>query len=172
MSMEQRIESLERSLARTRRLNLGLLLGLSALVVGGARSEPEVLTARELVIVDGEGRRRVMLTGDDQGMAGLRIFDEDGVSRISSGVAANNASYTQWFDSQGRSRLAALCSQTGESSFQWRDADNRLRIGAATLNNGESSMMWIAPNGSRQIRMLTDANGLAKFVCGDRTWPE
>ena len=165
MDLETRIAAVESSLRRTRRTNLALLLGLTALVVGGAQSQPDILTARQINVVDAQGHERVIITGDDNGMAGVRIFDAAGQVRVSSGVAADNSSYTQWFDTEGRSRLAALCSQGG--SLQWRDADGRLRIGGATLLNGESSMMWLAPSGKPQIRVLTDGNGTAKFLSGD-----
>lgn len=166
-TIEQRLASVERSLARTRLVNLGLLLGATALIAGGAQSTQDAITAKRLAIVDGEGRERIVLSGDDNGTAAIRVLDAQGVARISSGVASNNGSYTQWFDAEGRSRVAALCSQSGESSIQWRDANGKLRIGAATRNNGEGSMMWISPNGKPQIKVLTDESGTAKFLSGD-----
>jgi hypothetical protein len=167
MDIETRLVAVETSLRRTRAMNLALLLGVTVLTVGGARSNQDSITARQLTIVDGQGRERVLLTGDDNGMAGVRVFDAAGQTRISAGVAADNSSYTQWFDTEGRSRLAAMCSQSGQSSLQWRDADGKLRIGGATMLSGESSMMWLAPNGKPQIRVLTDGNGTAKFLSGE-----
>ena len=167
MNIETRLTSIERTLARTRLMNLGLLLAFTAVITGGAQSPQEIITAKQIVLVDGNGKERVVISGDDEGMAGMRIFDTEGVARVSSGVASNNSSYTQWFDAQGKSRLAALCSQSGECSLQWRDAQGNLRIGGATRNNGEGSMMWLAPNGKPQIKVMTDNSGTAKFISGD-----
>ena len=146
---------------------LGLLLGLSALIAGGAQSTSDKIVAKELSIVDNDGNERVVIAGDDNGVASVRIFDAEGIARISSGVNKDNSSYTQWFDAAGKSRIAALCSPSGQSSVQWRDANGNVRIGGATMNNGDSTMMWMAPNGKPQIKVMTDTNGNAKFVSGD-----
>jgi hypothetical protein len=167
MSIEARLDRVERSLARTRLMNLGLLLGLTALVAGGADSVQDSITVRRLAIVDEHGAERVILSADQGGAAGMWVKDASDRVRLSSGVSSNNASYSQWFDANGRSRLAAMCSPTGESSIQWRDAEGNLRIGGATQTNGEATMMWIAPGNKPQIRVFTDKSGAAKFYTGD-----
>lgn len=167
MDIETRLSAVETSLRRTRLLNRALLLGVTVLVVGAAQETQDTITARHLVIKDADDHERVVITGDDKGMAGIRIFDAAGKTRVSSGVAPDGTSYTQWFDTEGHSRIAATCMTSGQASMQWRDADGRLRIGGATMLSGESSMMWLAPNGKPQIRVLTDSNGTAKFLSGD-----
>ena len=64
MDLETRLVAVEKSLRRTRRLNLALLLGLATLVVGGAQSNPDILTARQINVVDAQGHERIILTGD------------------------------------------------------------------------------------------------------------
>jgi hypothetical protein len=82
MSIETRLANVERSLARTRLMNLGLLLGLSALIAGGAQSTSDKIVAKELSIVDNDGNERVVIAGDDNGVASVRIFDAEGIARI------------------------------------------------------------------------------------------
>lgn len=175
MSIETRLANVERRLARTRLMNLGLLLGLTALVAGGAQSTQDTIRVKRLVIEDDGGNERVVIAGSEpvEGSetgvvaAGIWLKDAQGVVRLCSGVNSKNASYSQWRDVNGRTRVAALCSASGESSMQWLDAEGNLRIGGATLKNGDAAMMWLAPGNKSQIRVLTDKAGTAKFISGD-----
>ena len=167
MQLEARLAKLERSLARTRLMNLALLLGLGLVVAGGAQSSSDEITTTRLTIVDEMGKERVVLSADQGGAAGMWVFDSEEKLRSVSGVAANNATISQWLDPQEHVRLSATCSPSGECSMQWRDAEDNLRIGGATLANGDATMMWIAPGNKPQIRVLTDKTGTAKFLSGD-----
>ena len=78
-TLASRLDRVERSLSRVRGTNLVLIAALAALVVGGANSQQDTMSVRRLVVVDSNGKERLVLDGEDANKAaGLAWYDEEG----------------------------------------------------------------------------------------------
>ena len=148
MTIEERVERLERqntTLACANRrlwlwmLGLAIAAGLGVLV--GTRSQdPQEMTLRKLVIVDEEGRERIVLGGkDDRNAASIQLSDKDGNERIMAVTRPDGVAMVSHSDKNGEIRIRAKTRPDGLASVTHRDKDGKLRIFAGTLPNGSSS---------------------------------
>ena len=80
---DDRIERLERDVRRQRGWILALAIALVAtFILGATQGTPDELTLRKLIIVDGDGRERIVAGTLLDGEASLVHFDSDGKKRI------------------------------------------------------------------------------------------
>ncbi len=136
--MSDRIDTLERSLARTRLLSLGstalcgalLLLGLA----GPAARVESRLDVERLRLVDSEGRVRAVLAASDGG-AQLVLGDEDGQRIV---LCSTDEDLGGWFfDAHGAERVA-LSANDGDLGLylQGPDGHDRLSVVASPEDLG------------------------------------
>jgi len=99
MTMEERIESLERRTARLRLLAVLVTIGASVMAVGfmaacqssaQAASVAQTIYAKRFVVMDEQGRERGVLTVGRMGPE-LKLYDQNGKVRIGLGAAAVTA---------------------------------------------------------------------------------
>ena len=77
--VDNRIERLEREMRRLRGwiLVLGIAL-VATFALGATQGTPDELTLRKLIIVDGDGKERIVAKTFSDGYASLRQYDRKG----------------------------------------------------------------------------------------------
>jgi hypothetical protein len=120
-----RIERLEREMRRLRGwiLVLGIALA-TTFILGATQGTPDELTLRKLVIVDSDGKERIVAGTNSIGLVGLVYTDSDGKNRIGVGTASD-----------------------GSASLIHYDRDEKMRIAAATFPDGYASLRQYGRNG-------------------------
>ena len=73
--LADRMGRLEAECRRWRRVALAALIGVPALMLVGARQQPDVLSVGRLAIVDKAGNSRIVLDASDESIVGLSIID-------------------------------------------------------------------------------------------------
>ena len=174
MTTEERLEILERELARATRRNnwfaagLGLAVGL--LAVGWfftgfvTRTVKEVRT-RKFTLVDGKGRSRALLSVDQAG-PGLSLSDENGKKRV--GLAAfKQASGMSLYDEKGENRDMLSVDKTG-SGLALSDENGKKRAGMAVFRDA-SGLSLYDENGKHRatLAVLKEGSLLAMFDPND-----
>ena len=94
-TLDERVERLERECRRWRQAGLATVaVGVLALIVGGDKpaEEPETIEAGRLVLRDKEGRTRIELVVDDEGVAKLAFSDQEGALRAGLAVGPKGGS--------------------------------------------------------------------------------
>jgi len=79
MTLDQRVEQLERRCRQLRRVLIAMTVAIAAVVLVGAAPKPAegALQTRSLEVVDGDGNVRIRLGPADEGY-GLVVYDRDG----------------------------------------------------------------------------------------------
>ena len=86
------------------------------LVTGTATAQGEVVTARQVNVVDSNGQLRAVLAGsDERGLASISFFDEAGQARGIMGIEASGAPAIRLYNATGQSRLQAFLQ--GDDAF-------------------------------------------------------
>ena len=149
----------------------GWLVGamLAASLVGGAVSNlvltarlgaqgAQVVTASQVNIVDGAGRLRAILSGDDErGMASLAFYAPDGAFRGLVGVDADGHPVLRFTDPGGRTRILATVRQEDGMVTVGDEAARHALIGA------QAGTPFVGLSDGRRIPM--------QFTLGDRGQP-
>jgi len=138
LTLEERVESLERS---NRRLKLWVLVVLA--VVGGlvciAATQPvaNVVRAQRFELVDAKGKVRIQLGigGKDGQAPGAGLFDEKGQLRAALAVGADGSPFLSLYDEKGNGRagLSAVPEGTGLTLY---DEKGKGRAGLSLVANG------------------------------------
>ncbi len=66
----------------------------------------------------------------------LRVVDKDGKLRIKAGTRADGRASVYWFDKDGELRIDVSTFADGQASVRWLDKDGETRINAGTLADG------------------------------------
>jgi len=161
MTIEERVDGLERKLARAQRRNRRLLIGLVligalAVVAGmGCGAQRKTVEAREFILVDEHGARRARLTvgADEMGedAPGLALLDENGVNRIAL-VQGRDGVGLVLADEDGVPRMA-LSVAKGGPGLVLNDKSGETRAGlvvaedgaALALTDEKGRKIWSAP---------------------------
>ncbi|MCH2133515.1 MAG: hypothetical protein MK116_07180 [Phycisphaerales bacterium] len=109
MSMEQRVEQLERRIRRHRFGMLAMGLGLGAAVfLGMVQKAPTEMTLEQLIITK-DGKARIFIgTDPENGGVGFSVMDPGGKDRISFGSDPLTGEYGfALVDDKGKARIAA-----------------------------------------------------------------
>jgi hypothetical protein len=176
LSNEERLETLEKQLARERRRNrwmlAGLLLSIGFWIVGAATpisqstgAVPREIRANSFVLVDGNGKTRAALALFDEGPS-LVVYDGSGTVRAGLGVSQEGPSLTL-LDETRRPRTELFVNSDGPA-LRLKDGNGKIRLGLAQLKGGpslgmfdEEARMRVALAGLRDgpAVNLYDANG-------------
>jgi hypothetical protein len=114
-------------------------LGISAaLLVGMAAPRADSLVARELTIVDAQGRPRISLRVNDQGTAGISLFHPDGQSLISILADEKGASVSMG-TADGKPRAKLSTDVDGTPSLDFFDAQGAKRSVVPATSNAPSA---------------------------------
>jgi hypothetical protein len=173
MDLETRLSRLEQSNRRWRRLAIGamILIGAGGLLAMRP-ADPEELTLRKVVIVDSEGRQRVVLSG-----SGLIFADESERPRIVMATLDNGAAAIQHFDPDGRRRIATGTFPDGGASVLHLDDERRVRLESGTYPSGDARITQFDATGLPRLTAITgsagsaslehlDANGMPRITLG------
>jgi len=121
-----RVERLER---RLRVAVVGWVVSIATVVVLGvavqAISQPEVLRARRIEVVDTAGRARIVLGVLPDGSLGLGLWDAAGRPRIGLGVAPDRSPALGLSDAAGRPRIGLVVLPDGSPVLGLWDAARR-----------------------------------------------
>lgn len=156
-SLESRVVSLERSRGRWRAASV---VFAAVAIVGGSMAmqvaEPESLTIRKVVIVDADGRQRVVLSG-----SGLIFADEEEHPRIVMATLDNGAAAIQHFDPEGRRRIATGTFPDGGASVLHLDPGRNIRLESGTYPGGVARSTQFDASGLPRLDARTDGSGHA-----------
>lgn len=126
--LRARVERLER---RMRMVVAGWVVSVAVFVLLGvavqqAVSQPEVLRARRMEVVDAAGRVRIALTVLPDGSAALALGDAAGQGRITFNVAPDGSAGLGFQDAAGRSRILLGVAPDGSPGLALGDAAGRM----------------------------------------------
>ena len=139
----ERFEQLEREMRRLRSWILVLAIALiGGCAIGAAQGMPDELTLRKLIIVDGDGKERIVAGRTGGGAVGLMHYDQDGKMRIAAVTFPTGEANLSHYDGDGQMRIAAMTNANGEAAVFQLDRNGKVRISAQTLPDG-SAMLGI-----------------------------
>ncbi len=176
MTLEERIERLEQH-NRFLKAGLGiLLLGVVAVGVFGRLGAAGVqsaaadeMTLRKLVIVDDEGRTRIVAGNYRGNFVGISHYDLDDQVRITTLADSNGAAEVTHYDEAGMIRVHTTTLTDGSAGIDLCGEDGRQRIGAATMRGGRAGVnLWDTERRIR-IRASTMSDGTAEVGIKDVT---
>src|SRR6516162_10003197 len=161
MTIEERVQKLERELRQAQRLTRWFFAGFGLVVVGvflskstQAQGVPDEFRAHGFVVADDTGRRRGVFGWTPAGVI-LELEDENGRSRVNL-MASSTGPLLAFSDARGKQRVFLTAFSEGPSRMLAdRDGHVRARLGAATFKapDGttttypESSLVLRGPNG-------------------------
>jgi hypothetical protein len=152
MTLEERIEKVEKELKRTRKVNLVLLAGLMlagiVFIVGSAKPA-NIIKADGFILLDDKGKERARLVMDTVSPGPkLDLLNQDGKIIISMFSTAKTTGL-DFLDKRGMNRISMAVSDEIESGpvFNLLDKGNndRLRL---MLDNGFPVLEMLDPNGT------------------------
>jgi hypothetical protein len=129
-------------------------------VVAGEGQQGKTVTAdrivaREILLVDNDGRQRAVLAVTPDDLARLSFLTTSGKRRLAMGVLADGESALGLYDAQGRVRIGLNVPLDDSASVHLVDKTGRNRANFVQLPNGNSSfeifnedghLLWSAPS--------------------------
>ena len=128
----------------------------------------DIVTCKELRVVDKDGKLRINASTSEDGQASVQLFDNDGKLRIDVSTFADGQTSVRWLDKDGKLRIKAGTRADGRASVYWFDKDGELRIDVSTSANGEASVRWFDKDGETRINAGTLADGTVVLPTEDR----
>jgi len=176
MTIEERIEQLERTNRGWRRLACAMAVLILAVVSIAAMSKDEdELVLRKLVIQDEQGRQRIVMASKEgaahirsydadakmridvvttrDGSASIEHYDANGKKRLAAGTLANEQAFVQHFDTNDKLRMVGGTTPDGKAAIQHNDANEQKRILTATLPDGSAVTAWWNYDTDGSVRM-------------------
>jgi hypothetical protein len=172
-----------------RSTNSLVILGMLAMaLVGGAVAQwaasmalaqdadamGQKLVAKELVIVDQQGRPRVRLGMSAEDQAAIALMDEQGRTRMSLGLLAIPTDPSYWslafFDKEGTNRFTCGANDQGSGSGAglW-DNNAKLGFGLGFTDQGNGGLVINDSEGRQRFGMGMPAGGGCSMSLADET---
>lgn len=174
MTIEDRLNKLERSCHRNRWISISLA-ALMLLIAGlGATQDKTVshLVLDKLIIQDDRGRKRIVFGTDTDGSTSMEFMDMNGRRRIAVGTLANGQANVRHFDSYGKPRISAGTLRSGSAPTLYIDANGKVRMIMETTPNDEAISRHIAATGKAMITVSTPSNANPSITVVDRQGKE
>lgn len=187
--LDDRLQRLEKAIGRWRPLalfTLVLVLLLAAAVPFAGLLFSGTLSGKvkRLVVVDAEGRERIVLDGatvelfNAEGDPRLRlttgkreghlsVVGVGGHDRLQLGLDEHNAIRQVLRDKTERERITLSVDDAGRASGEYRDVLGRLRIEHVTYDRGDAASIWRDGRERQRIAALIEPEGAAKFLLSD-----
>jgi len=172
--------------ARTVTVMIALVAGfgggmVATLLTGGVHAQADVVTVRQINLVDDVGRLRGVLSGrDERGLASIAFYDTEGQVRGIIGTQETGSPVLRFLGSDGRSRLTAevqgrdpvlvvgeederavvLASFGGTPVLRFSDRQ-RARLQMQVGENGAPSLDLLTSQGQRGAAVVVDSNDAA-----------
>lgn len=185
MTIEERMENMERELGRQKRRNRWLL-GAMLLVVGGlvaagvfrtmvtpaqAQVAGKEIRANRILLEDENGKVRVDLSVVKD-ISNLSLMDENGKERVALHVTKGTPAL--WLmDENGKTRITLSVDKVGPGLFLYHEND-KASVGMAAFKGGPSLMLSDESHIRALLAMgkdgpnlsLCDENGKVRFIAG------
>lgn len=160
-ALTERLERLERSNRRWRRLVAGLLMaGASAAIVGARQAEkPGVVEAERFVLKGRDGKTRATLREMPDGRAVLAFFDRQGANRLLVGTNVHNEPVVGLLGHDGQDRLVLVLDPEGIAKLNLRDDGARPRIVLGVRPGGEAVQTFFGHDGHGQLELAISRDG-------------
>jgi hypothetical protein len=140
-NIQAQIQDLQASVRRQRFAIVALASLLAGSVLLGAVSPAgdatfDTITCKEWMVVDKDGKVRILANTLADGSAAVRWLDKDGKVRIAANTDADGNAGVMWFDKGGKVRILANTNAKGLAGVGWFDKDGKGRIAASTDATG------------------------------------
>ena len=123
MTIEQRLEKLERQNRMFKIIIVAISLGCAAIAAaGGSAGEDKVIMAREFRLIDSQGKTRGLFSLEAGGSPVIALFDAKGKNRGSFGLLADGSPFFGLYAAQGKTRGLFSLLADGTQVFGLRDA--------------------------------------------------
>jgi hypothetical protein len=109
--------------------------------VARAEGSPGVVSAREIELVDAQGRRQILMATSGEGSPGIWFFDKDGKVRLSLGVYGDNTAFIVLSDAQGRAVQIFRTMGPESAPFLVMKAQGRDRIVLGLSGEGQDPFL-------------------------------
>ena len=149
VTLQERMDRIEKQNRYLKRCMVGLVLSLLALSVMGAKAGPgdghfRQITAEGITIVDGAGQELILIGFRKDAGAGIRILNTAGKRVLGIGIAADE----------------------GGSGILVADKEGRPRVGLG-MDEGVPSLVMINEKGKKTIGMGGDDRGYGLVIMDD-----
>ena len=156
MSVEQRLETLERAIRRWRLIGIttgGLLVVVVCLGAAGPDKKGGELVLDKLVIRDSQGRERIVLGTSPDGKASVKHLDANRKVRITAVTFPDGKAEVSHLDANQKNRIVARTMPDGSAAVKHYDENEGLRISAFTSSfpHGEAAVLHVDPD--RKVRI-------------------
>ena len=165
MTLEQRLERLERQNRWMKRIGmLGLAVAAAVLLSGQAKAKDlQHLKVRSLTLIDAKGRNRVVLTD-----YGLRVSDLNGKTRAMLVARGDGSSGLHLYDKNGKNRATLGTLVDGSPRLLLYDKSGNARMSLGALNDGLSRLALYDKNGKTRAALRALGDGSPSLVLSDR----
>jgi hypothetical protein len=163
-TIQQQIGAMQKSIKRQR---FAIVALASVIVAGGfiAAVRPtgdanfDTIICKKWVVVDGDGKLRIMAGTTANGYAAVSLRDKDEKLRIVAATVPDGDTSVSWFDKDGKQRIVAGISADGQADVKWCDKDEKTQIMASTFADGTSGLTWFDKDGKSRFGAGILANG-------------
>jgi hypothetical protein len=175
-NIQQQVAALQKSVQR-QRIAIFVLAGIcTAGVLVGATKPTEdatfdTITCKKWVVVDGDGKNRILGGTSPDGAAALSLYDKDEKPRIVAGTLADGGAALSLYDKDGKPRILAATLADGNAKLQLLDEDEKPRIVAASAD-GNAALALVDKDGKPRIMAGTLADGTVMLPIRDMASPK
>ncbi|MFQ5847344.1 MAG: hypothetical protein ACE5IQ_06660 [Candidatus Methylomirabilales bacterium] len=169
-TLVDRLESLERQSRRMKRVGVGSMALIAAVVLmGQAMPKPmaKVVEAEKFVLRDARGTARAWLDMSADSV-NLALADRDEQSRAFVYVQADGTAGLAFFDKDRARRVGLFVSADGSPGLSLAGKDGNTRVQAHVAANGRPDLSLTDTHG-RRIGLLVLPDGTPAFGLADRT---
>lgn len=162
-NLRARLERLERQNAIHKFGWAALLLASTFAVLSGAdpSGKSQVVEAQSFVAKDKAGKVRATFGVDDEGSAGLKILDPDGVLRLKALHKLQGLTGISLHDRKGRKSFGVVFGPDGDGSIAFSDPTGAERLTVGNGPDGSIGMNVRDQGGKIRAAIGTNANGSA-----------
>jgi len=176
MTIEERLESLEREAKRNHKIVRWLAVLVILCIVGWlvasmfvpqsvgvARDVADEIRTRKLVIVDDMGKERIRASISDENGVGISIHDEQGGTRVAIGITVDEQPALVMGNKEGRALIVLSTNELGPE-LKMLDAQGKTRIALGIYDEFGSSLNVFDKKGKN--RLVIGVTGMEKPVVG------
>lgn len=155
-----KLENLERSCRRWKRLGVGMVAGVGVLVLAGAsQSRYPTIEAKEFVLRDPSGLMRAALAIRPDGTPGLGLFDHQNRVRLSLDLHPDDSPSVSLHDAAGAARGTIALRLDGTPGLALADELGRLRVSLEVGADGTSGVNVFDPSGTLRAAVAIRPDG-------------
>lgn len=160
-----RVERLDQSCRRWRRLVVALLMALALAGLAGARrgNQQRVIEAERFVLRGRDGKVRATLRELADGRAVLAFSDRQGTGRLLVGTNDHDEPSISLLGNDGQDRLVLVIDPEDTANVALRDAGARPRIILGVRPAGEAVQTFFGHDGRGQLELAISRDGTPRL---------